>query len=156
MISPSSAQHPPQSLNLILKAALAGNENNDNDVCGREYQYSEEFFRLDKSGVQDKGNFSSVFSPITSNKGDETEIMQADLNFKEESNCSDEDEITEEDQDDYHFKTKFNSSGSKSKARRSSLKSPTIKHAASMPQEAKNRSTSFPEKSKRVFCLQRA
>ncbi len=68
-------------MKLILKAALAEHDNNDN-ASGRDYEYSEEFFKLDKSGgLQERENFSSVFSPITSNKGDETEIARVDLKF---------------------------------------------------------------------------
>ena len=54
-------------------------------VSNREFQYSEDLSRLDKSGVQDvKGNFSSVFSPIQSTNGgnggldDKTQIANAE------------------------------------------------------------------------------
>ena len=154
LISPSSANQPPQSLKLILRAALAEHDNHDNE-SGRDYEYSEEFFKLDKSGVQDKENFSSVFSPIHSTTGDETEIVRADLNLQEESIQSEEDdEITEENAFDQKSSSK--SHFDVMKARGGSTKSPKIKHAASMPKEAKHRSTSFPDKQAKSHGFYRA
>lgn len=106
LISPSSACQPPtQSFGLILKAALAQEEQKWDVVSNREFQYSEDLSRLDKSGVQDvKGNFSSVFSPIQSTNGgigvldDKTQIANAEQLLQEENSdiLSDEDEITED------------------------------------------------------------
>ena len=66
LVSPSSACHQqPQSLGLILKAALA--EQDFDCGSGRELQGSQEF-----------STFNSV-------KGDETEIVIAEQGIKEES-----------------------------------------------------------------------
>ena len=55
-------------------------EQDDELNIGREFQYSEDFSHKE-SGVQEKANFSSVFSPIQSLKGDETEIVQVETSL---------------------------------------------------------------------------
>lgn len=100
LISPSSARqplHPPkQSLGLILKAALAEQDGEATSGGGRGFLFSEDFNGKNKneSAVWDKENFSGIFSPIHSGKGDITEIVKVEPFLLEESQSSEEEQIT--------------------------------------------------------------